>query len=155
MEASDQYSAAAPTGVPVATNAAPQAGSAVADGEIQLTMFDKMRRMVSTDEEWDAILLQKMELKRNREQGLPDPPQQPFSIGGAVGNVGAAIGSKVGGVLTKAKGAIPVQLPSMPAMPNIPIPGLNKSQPSETVGDAAAAAASQDYSQVDSTITQQ
>lgn len=66
MEASDQYSAAAPTGVPVATNAAPQAGSAVPDGEIQLTMFDKMRRMVSTDEEWDAILLQKMELKRNR-----------------------------------------------------------------------------------------
>lgn len=36
----------------------------------------------------------------------------------------------------------------MPTMPNIPIPGLNKSQPSETVGDAAAAAASQDYSQV-------
>lgn len=56
--------------------------------------------------------------------------------------------SQVGGVLTKAKGAIPVQLPSMPAMPNIPIPGLNKSQNAETVADAAAAAASQDYSQV-------
>ena len=59
MEGDSGYAAQAP--------AAPQpAGAAVADGDIQLTMFDKMRRMVSTDEEWDAILLQKMELKRNR-----------------------------------------------------------------------------------------
>ncbi|XP_003737601.1 uncharacterized protein LOC100904833 [Galendromus occidentalis] len=139
MEGDSGYTAQAP--------ATPQPGAAVADGDIQLTMFDKMRRMVSTDEEWDAILLQKMELKRNREQGLPDPPQQPFSIGSAVGNVGAAIGNKVGGVLTKAKGAIPVQLPNMP---NIPIPGLNK-------GAAApeGTEASQEYAQLDSTVASQ
>jgi len=138
------YASAQPAAAPGAVQSGQ--GAAVADGDIQLTMFDKMRRMVSTDEEWDAILLQKMELKRNREQGLPDPPQQPFSIGGAVGNVGAAIGDKVGGVLTKAKGAIPVQLPSMP---NIPIPGLNKGAAQEG-GDAG-----QEYTQVDSTVAPQ
>lgn len=58
MEGDSGYTAQAP--------AAAQPAAAVADGDIQLTMFDKMRRMVSTDEEWDAILLQKMELKRNR-----------------------------------------------------------------------------------------
>lgn len=64
MEGDSGYNAQAP--------AAPQPAAAVADGDIQLTMFDKMRRMVSTDEEWDAILLQKMELKRNRGK-LPRP----------------------------------------------------------------------------------
>lgn len=69
MESTDQFNSAASAGAPTAGSVAPQAGAAggaVTDGEIQLTMFDKMRRMVSTDEEWDAILLQKMELKRNR-----------------------------------------------------------------------------------------
>lgn len=35
-------------------------------GEIDLTWTDKLRKMVSSDAEWEAIILKKMEEKRNR-----------------------------------------------------------------------------------------
>ncbi|KAH8039151.1 hypothetical protein HPB51_005327 [Rhipicephalus microplus] len=35
-------------------------------GEIDLTWMDKLRKMVSSDAEWEAIILKKMEEKRNR-----------------------------------------------------------------------------------------
>lgn len=46
--------------------AAPGTGGAGGLDEIELSMADKIRRLVSTDEEWEAVLLQKMEEKRNR-----------------------------------------------------------------------------------------
>ena len=49
-------------------------------------------------------------------------------------------------MLTKAKGAIPVQLPNMP---NIPIPGLNKGAAPE------GTEAGQEYTQLDSTVASQ
>ena len=46
--------------------AAPAAGGGGGLDEIELSMADKIRRLVSSDEEWEAVLFQKMEDKRNR-----------------------------------------------------------------------------------------
>lgn len=53
------------TGAAVGTAGTGAAGAGGLD-EIELSMADKIRRLVSTDEEWEAVLLQKMEEKRNR-----------------------------------------------------------------------------------------
>ncbi|OQR76954.1 hypothetical protein BIW11_07438 [Tropilaelaps mercedesae] len=111
------------TGAPVVGTAAAGATGAGGLDEIELSMADKIRRLVSTDEEWEAVLLQKMEEKRNREAGVENPipsatpMQQAAAIGGALGN-------RVTGLFGKAKGMVPPV--NLPNMPNIPIPGLKK-----------------------------
>lgn len=107
-------------GAPAA--AAPGGGGGL--DEIELSMADKIRRLVSTDEEWEAVLLQKMEDKRNREAGIDPgvPPATPVQQAAAIGG---ALGNRVTGLFGKAKGMVPpVNLPNIPV--NIPIPGLKK-----------------------------
>ncbi|XP_003741113.1 uncharacterized protein LOC100899879 [Galendromus occidentalis] len=103
---------------------APAAGGGGGLDEIELSMADKIRRLVSSDEEWEAVLLQKMEEKRNREQGIetPQPTATPMQQAAAIGG---ALGNRVTGLFGKAKGMVPpVNIPV--SMPNIPIPGLKK-----------------------------
>ncbi|XP_064456118.1 uncharacterized protein LOC135367003 [Ornithodoros turicata] len=68
-------------------------------GEIDLTWADKLRKMVSSDAEWEAIILKKMEEKRNREMGI-EPEEQPSNF-------------SVGGIFNKIKGYIPTRKPDM------------------------------------------
>lgn len=63
LQMQEQQLEQAPGGV-----AAPAAGGGGGLDEIELSMADKIRRLVSSDEEWEAVLLQKMEEKRNRGQ---------------------------------------------------------------------------------------
>lgn len=66
-------------------------------GEIDLTWMDKLRKMVSSDAEWEAIILKKMEEKRNREMGIEMQEEQPSVL------------ASVGGLLNKVKSYIPTR----------------------------------------------
>lgn len=68
-------------------------------GEIDLTWTDKLRKMVSSDAEWEAIILKKMEEKRNKEMGIEsqEPPSSPFSVGGLFTKIRSYIPTRKGG----------------------------------------------------------
>lgn len=66
-------------------------------GEIDLTWMDKLRKMVSSDAEWEAIILKKMEEKRNREMGIEMQEEQPSVL------------ASVGGLFNKMKSYIPTR----------------------------------------------
>lgn len=69
-------------------------------GEIDLTWTDKLRKMVSSDAEWEAIILKKMEEKRNREMGIETQEEQPSvlaSVGGLFNKIKSYIPTRKGG----------------------------------------------------------
>lgn len=68
-------------------------------GEIDLTWMDKIRKMVSSDAEWEAIILKKMEEKRNREMGI-ETAEEPANF-------------SVGGIFNKIKSYIPARKPDV------------------------------------------
>ncbi|KAH6937795.1 hypothetical protein HPB50_004066 [Hyalomma asiaticum] len=78
-------------------------------GEIDLTWMDKLRKMVSSDAEWEAIILKKMEEKRNREMGIETQEEQPSmlaSVGGLFSKIKSYIPTRKGGAdFTTASGA--------------------------------------------------